>query len=93
MKTNTLGPLGPVSRLTLGGGGIGHIWGPSSHEESIATIHAALDGGIDLLDTAPMYGNCEAIVGETFGASCLPMSASPRNAFSDRPRRPMSGSG
>jgi aryl-alcohol dehydrogenase-like predicted oxidoreductase len=67
MKTNTLGPLGPVSRLTLGGGGIGHIWGPSSPEESIATIHAALDGGIDLLDTAPMYGNCEAIIGETFG--------------------------
>jgi aryl-alcohol dehydrogenase-like predicted oxidoreductase len=67
MKTNALGPLGQVSRLTLGGGGIGHIWGPSSREESIATIHAALDGGIDLIDTAPMYGNCEAIIGETFG--------------------------
>jgi aryl-alcohol dehydrogenase-like predicted oxidoreductase len=67
MKTNALGPLGQVSRLTLGGGGIGHIWGPSSREESIATIQAALDGGIDLLDTAPMYGNCETIIGETFG--------------------------
>jgi len=66
MKTNALGPLGQVSRLTLGGGGIGHIWGPSSREESIATIHAALDGGIDLIDTAPMYGTCEAIIGETF---------------------------
>jgi aryl-alcohol dehydrogenase-like predicted oxidoreductase len=66
MKTNALGLLGQVSRLTLGGGGIGHIWGPSSREESIATIHAALDGGIDLIDTAPMYGSCEAIIGETF---------------------------
>ncbi|HEY4125427.1 MAG TPA: aldo/keto reductase [Rhizomicrobium sp.] len=69
MKQNALGPLGQVSRLTLGGGGIGHIWGPSSREESIATIHAALDGGIDLLDTAPMYGNCEAIIGETFNGN------------------------
>ena len=32
MKTATLGPLGPVSRLTLGGGGIGQIWGETSAE-------------------------------------------------------------
>lgn len=66
MKKNAFGPLGQVSRLTLGGGGIGQAWGPTSREEAIATIHAALDAGIDLLDTAPLYRNCEHIVGETF---------------------------
>jgi aryl-alcohol dehydrogenase-like predicted oxidoreductase len=67
VKNNAFGPLGRVSALTLGGGGIGQIWGANSREECVATIHAAVDAGIDLLDTAPMYGNCEAIVGETFG--------------------------
>jgi aryl-alcohol dehydrogenase-like predicted oxidoreductase len=58
--------LGTVSRLTLGGGGIGQAWGPTSREEAIATIREAVDAGIDLLDTAPLYRNCESIVGETF---------------------------
>lgn len=66
MKSNTLGSLGPVSALTLGGGGIGLVWGPSTRDEAIATIRAAIDGGINVLDTAPMYGQCEAIIGETF---------------------------
>ncbi len=66
MKKNAFGSLGEVSVLTLGGGGIGQIWGANTREECSATIHAAVDAGIDLLDTAPMYGNCEAIVGETF---------------------------
>jgi aryl-alcohol dehydrogenase-like predicted oxidoreductase len=66
MKTAILGPLGPVGRLTLGGGGIGQIWGETSREESTATLRAAIAGGIDLIDTAPTYGNCESIIGETF---------------------------
>ena len=66
MKQNAFGPLGTVSALTLGGGGIGLLWGPSSREEAIGTLHAAIDGGIDLLDTAPMYGHCESIIGEAF---------------------------
>ncbi len=71
MKTASLGSLGPVSRLTLGGGGIGQIWGETSRDESAATLRAAIAGGIDLIDTAPMYGSCEAIIGETF-AGALP---------------------
>jgi aryl-alcohol dehydrogenase-like predicted oxidoreductase len=67
MKRNEFGPLGKTSRLTLGGGGIGLIWGASTREEAVATIKAALDGGIDLLDTAPMYGQCESIVADAFG--------------------------
>jgi len=66
MRTNTLGPLGPVSRLTLGGGGIGQIWGETSREEAQGTLTAAIDGGIDLLDAAPGYRNCETFIGETF---------------------------
>jgi aryl-alcohol dehydrogenase-like predicted oxidoreductase len=67
MRTATLGPLGQVSRLTLGGGGIGQAWGATSKDEAMATITAALDGGITVLDTAPLYLNCEAFIGELFG--------------------------
>ncbi|HUO12345.1 MAG TPA: aldo/keto reductase [Caulobacteraceae bacterium] len=67
MRKAMLGPLGPVSRLTLGGGGIGQIWGETSREEAEATIAAAIDGGIDVLDAAPGYRNCEAFIGEVFG--------------------------
>jgi aryl-alcohol dehydrogenase-like predicted oxidoreductase len=67
MKTATLGPLGDVSRLTLGGGGIGQIWGENTKDEALATLAAAIDGGITVLDAAPMYRNCEAFIGEVFG--------------------------
>jgi aryl-alcohol dehydrogenase-like predicted oxidoreductase len=67
MRKNTLGPLGPVSRLTLGGGGIGQIWGEVSREEAQATLTAAIGRGIDLLDAAPGYRNCETFIGEVFG--------------------------
>lgn len=67
MRKHSFGALGEVSRLTLGGGGIGQAWGPTRREEAIATIRAAVDAGIDLLDTAPLYRNCEQIVAETFG--------------------------
>lgn len=66
MRTATLGRLGEVSRLTLGGGGIGQIWGDTSHDEATATLRAALEAGITVLDAAPMYRNCEAFIGETF---------------------------
>ena len=66
MQRRALGPLGSVSRLTLGGGGIGQVWGPTSRDEAAATLKAAVEAGIDLIDTAPMYLNCEAIFGETF---------------------------
>ena len=67
MRTSTLGPFTGVSRLTLGGGGLGLVWGASTEDEAVATIHAALDAGINVIDTAPMYGACEAIVGAALG--------------------------
>jgi len=69
VKTSPLGSLGDVSRLTLGGGGIGEAWGPTDRDEAVATLRAAVEAGIDLIDTAPMYRNCEAIVGATFGGA------------------------
>jgi aryl-alcohol dehydrogenase-like predicted oxidoreductase len=67
MNYTDIGTIGKVSRLTLGGGGVGLIWGASTRDEAVATIKASLDGGIDLLDTAPSYGQCESIVGDAFG--------------------------
>jgi aryl-alcohol dehydrogenase-like predicted oxidoreductase len=66
MQLTSLGPLQGVSRLTLGGGGLGRIWGETSIEEAVATVHAAMDGGITLIDTAPMYRDCEQVIGAAF---------------------------
>lgn len=66
MKTAKLGSFGAVSRLTLGGGGIGELWGGTDRAEGIATVKLALDRGITLLDTAPMYRHCETVIAETF---------------------------
>ncbi|MHB1235501.1 MAG: aldo/keto reductase, partial [Microbacteriaceae bacterium] len=55
MKTRTLGSL-TVSSLGLGCMGMSEFYGPGDDAESIATIHAFLDAGGTLLDTADMYG-------------------------------------
>jgi aryl-alcohol dehydrogenase-like predicted oxidoreductase len=53
----TLGVGGPtVSRLGLGLMGMSDLYGPADEKESIATIHAAVDAGITLLDTGDFYG-------------------------------------
>jgi aryl-alcohol dehydrogenase-like predicted oxidoreductase len=69
MEMRTLGRLWPVSALTLGGGGLGQLWGSTSRDEAIATVREAVDAGITLLDVAPRYGDGEAerVVGEALG--------------------------
>src|SRR5215472_496039 len=69
MKTHDFGPLSPVSALTLGGGGLGMLWGPTTFDECVATVHDAVAAGINLLDLAPRYGDgkAEEVVGEAFG--------------------------
>jgi aryl-alcohol dehydrogenase-like predicted oxidoreductase len=71
MDVRTLGRLWPVSALTLGGGGLGQLWGSTTREEAIATVREAVDAGITLLDLAPRYGDGEAerVVGEAFGGT------------------------
>ena len=63
-----------VSVLTLGGGGLGQLWGPTSQQEAVATVRHAVDCGVDLIDVAPLYGNGEAerVVGLAFEGSPPP---------------------
>ena len=55
MNTRKLGSL-EVSELGLGCMGMSAFYGPADEEESIATIHRALELGINFLDTAQIYG-------------------------------------
>ncbi|UVF19804.1 aldo/keto reductase [Microvirga terrae] len=67
MQHRRLGQTGPsVSALGLGCMGMSGMYGPADRAESIATIHAALDAGITLLDTGDFYGmgHNEMLIGE-----------------------------
>ena len=68
MKRRSFKPFGHVSALTLGGGGLGQVWGKTSREEAVATVNLALENGINHFDVAPMYGKGEAesVLGEAF---------------------------
>ena len=55
--TRQLGQHGPaVFPLSLGCMGMSGVYGPSDESESIATIHAAIDCGVNLIDTGDFYG-------------------------------------
>ncbi|HEY9166648.1 MAG TPA: aldo/keto reductase [Candidatus Kryptonia bacterium] len=54
MRTHKLGTLS-VPAIGLGCMGMSEVYGPADESESIATIHAALDAGINLLDTGDFY--------------------------------------
>jgi aryl-alcohol dehydrogenase-like predicted oxidoreductase len=71
MQTSRLGqtdieitPLG-LGAWAIGGGGWQYGWGHSDDRESIATIHRALEHGVNWIDTAPIYGvgHSEEVVG------------------------------
>ena len=67
MKSRALGKTGPqVSAIGLGAMGMSGMYGPSDRAESLATIHAALDAGINLIDTGDFYGmgHNELLIGE-----------------------------
>ncbi len=67
-------PIG-IGAWAMGGGGWQFSWGPQDDEASIAAIHAALDAGINWIDTAAVYGlgHSEEVVAR---------------ALDGRPRRP-----
>ena len=57
MNLRQLGSTGPrVSALGLGAMGMSGMYGPSDEAESVATIHAAMDAGVTLIDTGDFYG-------------------------------------
>ncbi len=67
MKQLQLGKTGPkVSAFGLGAMGMSGMYGPSDRQESLATIDAALDAGITLIDTGDFYGmgHNEMLIGE-----------------------------
>lgn len=67
MNYQQLGIHGPqVSAVGLGTMGMSDMYGPADRSESIATIHAALDAGVTLLDTGDFYGmgHNEMLLGE-----------------------------
>jgi aryl-alcohol dehydrogenase-like predicted oxidoreductase len=68
--TRTLGQGLRVSALGLGCMGMSQSYGPADRDESIATIHRALDLGVTFLDTSDVYGSGhnEELVGEAIAA-------------------------
>ncbi|WP_369222658.1 aldo/keto reductase [Streptomyces sp. R39] len=67
IQTRSLGSTGPqVSALGLGCMGMSPLYGEVDRAESIATVHAALDAGVTLLDTGDFYamGHNEMLIGE-----------------------------
>ncbi len=61
MEYSILGRTGlNVSRAGFGGGGIGQVWGATTEEEAIRSVHRALDLGINFFDVAPAYGDGKA---------------------------------
>ncbi|MFJ7179682.1 aldo/keto reductase [Streptomyces massasporeus] len=72
MLTRPLGNTGPqVSALGLGCMGMSALYGEADRTESVATIHAALEAGVTLLDTGDFYamGHNEMLIGEALRAA------------------------
>ncbi|MEI9962951.1 MAG: aldo/keto reductase, partial [Limisphaerales bacterium] len=58
MKYRTLGRTGwKVSEISFGAWAIGGAWGDVDDKDSLAALHAALDGGVNFFDTADVYGD------------------------------------
>ncbi|WP_034160540.1 aldo/keto reductase [Sphingomonas sp. ERG5] len=67
MEQRNLGNTGPATAaIGLGCMGMSGMYGPADRAEGIATIHAALDAGVTLLDTGDFYGmgHNEMLIGE-----------------------------
>ncbi|TWU22990.1 General stress protein 69 [Novipirellula galeiformis] len=68
MHTRSLSPEGPkVSEIGFGAWAIGGQWGKQSDEESIKSLHAAIDRGVNFIDTAAGYGDghSESLIAST----------------------------
>ena len=71
MQARKLGSTGPqVAQLGLGLMGMSDLYGPADRKESLATIRAAMEAGVTLLDTGDFYGmgHNELLVAEALAA-------------------------
>ncbi|MGB0041938.1 MAG: aldo/keto reductase, partial [Terriglobales bacterium] len=61
----TITPIG-IGAWAMGGGDWAFSWGRQQDDDSIAAIHAALDAGVNWIDTAAVYGlgHSEEVVGK-----------------------------
>src|SRR5207237_2797267 len=58
MKYRTLGRTGwKISEVSFGAWAIGGFWGQVSHQDAMATLHQAIDCGVNFIDTADVYGD------------------------------------
>lgn len=67
VRSRQLGPTGPqVFPIALGCMGMSGMYGPADEPESLATIHAAIDAGVTVIDTGDFYGmgHNEMLVGQ-----------------------------
>ena len=100
MRTTKLGDL-TVSAQGLGAMGMSEFYGPGDWDESIATIHRALDLGVTFIDTADVYGagHNEVLVGRALLARrhevqlATKFGIDPREGWATRRFRALSGSG
>ena len=77
MKYRTLGKTGlDVSVLSFGASSLGSVFRETNEGESIQTVHAAIDAGINYIDVSPYYGltKAEAVLGKA-------MKEIPRDKF------------
>jgi hypothetical protein len=94
VKTRRLGADGPaVAEIGLGCMGMSGMYGPADRAEGIATIHAALAAGVDLLDTGDFYGmgHNELLIGEALRAPARGLQAERQVRRAARPRRRVAG--
>jgi aryl-alcohol dehydrogenase-like predicted oxidoreductase len=83
MELRDFGRLGQISALTLGGGGLGGVC-----DEAVATVHAAIDAGITMLDVAPSYGDdfeAERVIGAALRASSSSVQVTSKIQLHDVP--------
>jgi aryl-alcohol dehydrogenase-like predicted oxidoreductase len=90
MQQHQFGRLWPVSALTLGGGGLGMLWGETTFAECVTTVEMALEARINLIDLAPHYGDgkAEEVVGAALGGKLAAGRERPASAISANCRAP-----
>ena len=89
MQSRRFGPAGrSVGEIGFGAWAIGDAWGKVDDGESLAALHAALDAGLDFIDTADVYGDGHS---ERLIARALRQRGGPRRPLRRRSRRRRNG--